>query len=48
MEQAMVEVGWVIAKKAPSFYVGMLPIVCSFKSLKFYLQGAGIYRLIKK
>jgi ubiquinone/menaquinone biosynthesis C-methylase UbiE len=47
MEQAMVEAGWVIEKKVPSLFIGIVPIIRSFKSLKFYLQGAGIYRLVK-
>jgi ubiquinone/menaquinone biosynthesis C-methylase UbiE len=48
IEQAMVETGWDVVKKVPSFYIGFLPVFRSIKSLKFYLQGAITYRLIKK
>jgi SAM-dependent methyltransferase len=47
IEQAMVEIGWRVVKKVPSLYIGALPIFCSIKSLKYYLQGAVTYKLIK-
>jgi len=46
-EQAMIDIGWTIAKRVPSLYIGMLPIFRSIKRLKFYLQGAVTYQLIK-
>ena len=47
IEEAMIEVGWVVTKKVPSFYLGILPIFRSMKNIKFYLQGAVTYKLIK-
>jgi ubiquinone/menaquinone biosynthesis C-methylase UbiE len=47
IEQAMVEIGWSVVKKVPSFYIGALPVFRSIKSLKFYLQGGVTYKLIK-
>ena len=47
IEQAIVEIGWNVLKKVPSFYIGALPLFRSIKSLKFYLQGGVTYKLIK-
>ena len=37
----------VFIKKVPSLYIGLLPILRSIKSLKFYLQGPVTYELTK-
>lgn len=47
LEKIMVDVGWQIDKKVPSFYIGALPVVRFLKSLKFYLQAGCGYELKK-
>jgi len=47
IELAMDEIGWSVIKKVPSLYIGLLPILRSIKSLKFYLQGPVTYELTK-